>query len=307
MIAMEVSGKDDFHSFFPVSQVYLANEIILPGALQSTKLEAKKPFPHVVPLNGFSEGSKSLVALITGAAKRLGACIAIRLHEIGYNVLIHYNTSITESTALVQQLNSVRLNSAKLILGDLTHDSQKTSERIIDESLKAWGRLDLLVNNASQFHPTEVGKITQEEWNGLMESNLSAPFFLSQAAFPSLKASGGCIINLLDIHADRPLDNHSVYCTSKAALRMCTMALAKEFAPSVRVNGVSPGAILWPEQTMGVTLETKQAEILKKIPLNRKGEPSDVVEAVEFLARSSSAGYITGQVICVDGDRSLNQ
>ncbi|XP_078354558.1 uncharacterized protein LOC144639168 isoform X3 [Oculina patagonica] len=314
VIATEVCGKTDFWSFFPVSQVCLANEIrsngvengmILPGALKSKGSTVKIPFAHVTHLNGCSEQAYSPVALITGAAKRLGACIAKRLHETGYNVLVHYNTSVTEATDLVKQMNSVRSNSARQIQGDLKHDTQKTSQRIIDESLKAWGRLDLLVNNASQFQPTEVGKITQEDWNGLMETNLSAPFFLSQAAFPSLKTSRGCIINLVDIHGDRPLNNHSVYCISKAGLRMCTMALAKEFAPFVRVNGVSPGAILWPEQWKGVTVETKKAEILKKIPLSRRGEPGDIAEAVQFLA--CSAGYITGQVINVDGGRSLNQ
>lgn len=300
VIAREVSGKDDFRSFFPVNQLHAAN-----GFHAFTSTSTNKPFTHVVHSNEFSENTKSPVALVTGAAKRLGACIAKRLHETGYNVLVHYNKSISEARDLVQQMNSVRSNSARQIHGDFRQHTQKTSESVIEESLKPWGRLDLLINNASEFHPTEIGKITQEEWDELMEANLCAPFFLSQAAFCSLKAAGGCIINLLDIHADRPLEDHSVYCISKAGLRMCTMALAKEFSPFVRVNGVSPGAVLWPEKTNELALETKKADVIKKVPFNRMGEPSEIADAVEFLARSAS--YVTGHVICVDGGRSLNQ
>lgn len=315
LIATEVSGNDDFRSVFPVTQICSSNgahtngkedALILADKLKYIqKGTCKKPSNNELHLNGSAHREKNPVALVTGAARRLGACIATRLHEIGYSVLVHYNTSAEDATTLVQQLNSVRRDSARKIQANLAKDSHKTSQTIIEESLEAWGRLDVLVNNASQFYPTKAGEVTQQEWGELLETNLTAPFFLSQAAFPSLKASGGCIINLLDIHADRPLEKHSAYSISKAGLSMCTMALAKDFAPFVRVNGISPGAILWPEQMNEKSSGSKLTEILKRIPLNRKGESGDIAKAVEFLA--SSAEYITGQIIRVDGGRSLNQ
>ena len=237
-------------------------------------------------------------ALVTGAARRIGATIASRLHEEGATVAIHYRGSAQAATGLRDELNSRRENSAEIFQADLNDDRQLDS--LVQNVLQWSGRIDVLVNNASSFYPTPMGTVTSKQWNDLVGSNLKAPLFLSQAAMPALKSAGGCIINIVDIHAQRPLRDHVVYGAAKAGLAMLTRSLAKDLAPEIRVNGVAPGAILWPEDEM--TSETK-AKILGQVPLGRQGLPADIADAVIFLARD--AHYVTGQIISVDGGRSL--
>jgi len=238
-------------------------------------------------------------ALITGAAKRIGAQIARTLHEAGCDIIIHYRSSERAAKDLCKQLNDERPDSANCLQADL--DDIEKLGNVITQAVKFWGRLDILVNNASTFYPTPVGSITIENWDDLFNSNLKAPLFLSQAAIPHLKANNGCIINMVDIHALRPMRKHPVYCTAKAGLVMLTQSLARELGPDIRVNGVAPGAILWPDNDMGN--DTKNL-ILERTALKRPGEPEDIAKAVLFLARD--ADYITGQIIPVDGGRSLN-
>jgi pteridine reductase len=238
------------------------------------------------------------VALVTGAARRIGAAIVTRLHENGARVAIHYRGSADEAAALAQRLNEARPDSAATFQADLL-DTAKLPELVA--AVTDWGgQLDYLVNNASTFYPTPVGKITESEWTDLMGSNLKAPLFLSQAAAPALKTSGGVIINLVDIHSQRPLRDYTVYGPAKAGLAMLTRALAKDLAPHIRVNGVSPGAILWPEDGMS---EAAQQSILRQVPLGRAGDPSDIAGCVLYLLRDAT--YITGQIIAVDGGRSI--
>ncbi len=237
-------------------------------------------------------------ALITGAARRIGATIASRLHEAGASVAIHYRGSAQEATDLRDQLNAKRNNSAETFQADL--NDQKHIDSLVQDVLQWSGQLDVLVNNASGFYATPIGSITTDQWDDLIGSNLKAPLFLSQAAMYALKNSNGCIINIVDIHAQRPLRNHLVYGAAKAGLAMLTRSLAKDLAPEIRVNGISPGAILWPEDEM--TEDTKE-NILNQIPLARQGKPNDIADTVIFLARD--AHYITGQIIAVDGGRSL--
>lgn len=238
------------------------------------------------------------VALVTGAARRIGATIATRLQQAGANVAIHYRGSAQAAGDLRDRLNEDRRDSAKIFKADL--NDQRDLDALIAGVLNWSGRLDVLVNNASSFYPTPIGSITADQWDDLIGSNLKAPLFLSQAATPALKDSNGSIVNIVDIHAQRPLRDHPVYGAAKAGLAMLTRSLAKDLAPEIRVNGVSPGAILWPEDPM--TKDTKES-ILKQIPLARQGSPDDIAETVIFLARD--ANYITGQIIAVDGGRSL--
>lgn len=238
------------------------------------------------------------VALITGAARRIGAAIATRLHQSGADVAIHYRGSADEAAALADKLNAQRPDSASTFAADLT-DLEALRELV--DGVHDWHkRLDILVNNASSFYPTPIGEITEDHWDDLLGSNLKAPLFLSQAAAPSLRATNGVIINIVDIHAQRPLRNHAVYGAAKAGLAMLTRSLAKDLAPAVRVNGVAPGAILWPENDM--SNETKNV-ILGQIPLQRAGDPGDIADCVLYLARD--ADYVTGQIIAVDGGRSI--
>ena len=238
------------------------------------------------------------VALITGAARRIGAAIATTLHCNGANIAVHYRKSSADAEALVDRLNAERPDSAALFQADL-NDTEALPSLV--EKVVAWhGTLDVLVNNASSFYPTPPGEITQAHWDDLVGSNLKAPLFLSQAALPALRETRGAIINLIDVHAQRPLRNHAVYGSSKAGLAMLTRSLAKDLAPEIRVNGVSPGAILWPENGMDdATMET----ILKQIPLARPGQPEDIAGCVLYLVRD--AAYVTGQIIAVDGGRSI--
>ncbi|MDH3546011.1 MAG: pteridine reductase [Gammaproteobacteria bacterium] len=238
------------------------------------------------------------VALITGAARRIGAAIAARLHQDGAKVAIHYHESADAAAALADGLNSKRRDSAAIFQADLV-----ATTRLPDlvTAVIAWGgQLDILVNNASSFYPTPPGEITETQWDDLIGSNLKAPLFLSQAAMNELKKSGGVIVNLVDVHASRPLKNHAVYGSAKAGLAMLTRSLAKDLAPEIRVNGVSPGAILWPED--GMTEAVKKL-ILKQVPLGRTGTPEDIAGCVLYLVRDAS--YVTGQIIAVDGGRSV--
>jgi len=237
-------------------------------------------------------------ALVTGASRRIGAEIVRHLHAAGANVGIHYGKSVQEAEALRNKLNVRRRDSAAVFAADLA-DVEALPALV--EAFTAWsGTLDVLVNNASSFYPTELGTITESQWNELFASNLKAPLFLAQCAMPWLRDSCGTIINIVDIHARRPLRHHSVYGSAKAGLEMLTRSLAKDLAPEVRVNGIAPGAILWPKQ--GINAVEKQ-KILDQVPLQRLGQAADVAECVVYLA--GRASYITGQVIAVDGGRSL--
>jgi pteridine reductase len=237
-------------------------------------------------------------ALITGAARRIGAVIAARLHAAGASVGIHFNQSAEPAHALADSLNDLRPGSAKAFAADLVSSAQCSA--LMDAMLQWCGDLDVLVNNASSFYPTPLGSVTEEQWEDLVGSNLKAPLFLSQAAAHSLASRHGSIVNIIDIHAQRPLRDHAVYGVSKAGLAMLTRSLAKDLAPSIRVNGVSPGAILWPEDDM--SQQTKDS-IISQIPLARPGEPKDIAACVLYLV--SEAPYVTGQIIAVDGGRSL--
>jgi len=238
------------------------------------------------------------VVLVTGAARRIGAAIVTRLHENGARVAIHYRGSATEADELAGPLNASRSNSAATFQADLLDTGCLAT--LVDDVVDWGGRFDGLINNASTFYPTPVGSITEEHWIDLMGSNLKAPLFLSQAAAPHLRPTRGAIINLVDIHSQRPLRNHPVYGPAKAGLAMLTRALAKDLAPDIRVNGVSPGAILWPEEGMS---DSAQQSILRQVPLERPGNPADIAGCVLYLL--CDATYVTGQIIAVDGGRSI--
>ncbi|WP_119631765.1 pteridine reductase [Methylocaldum marinum] len=237
-------------------------------------------------------------ALVTGAARRIGAEIARRLHAAGYHIVLHYHQSAADAEALADELNSRREDSVKLLQADL-RETHKLNE-VVQRAAAAWGGLDVLVNNASGFYATPLGTVTEEQWSDLLSSNLKAPFFLAQAAVPCLRGRNGCIINIGDIYADRPLGDYSVYSLAKAGLAGMTRVLAKELAPDIRVNGVAPGAILWPEH---VADPIRNAEILARVPMKRAGQASDIAKAVLFLVED--APYVTGQILVVDGGRSL--
>lgn len=237
-------------------------------------------------------------ALVTGAARRIGAEIAEQMHAEGANVALHYRSSKEDAIALRDRLNDLRADSAEIFAADLLLTDRLPD--LVSQVVEWSGGLNILVNNASSFYPTPMGSISESDWTDLIGSNLKAPMFLSQAALPHLRENGGNIVNIVDIHARRPLSGHIVYGPAKAALEMLTKTLAKELAPEIRVNGVSPGAILWPEQ--GLAGDAKQS-ILDQIPLRRCGNPADIAGCVLFLVRD--AEYVTGQVIAVDGGRSL--
>lgn len=238
------------------------------------------------------------VVLITGAAHRIGATTAKLLHQNGMNIVLHYRGSREQAKAVQKELNDQRENSVILIQADLHITSGLPA--LIEESVKAWGRLDVLINNASSFYPTKMGKATEAQWDDLIGSNLKAPFFLSQAAAPHLKKSNGCIVNIVDIHADRPLKTFPIYSMAKAGLAMMTKSLACELGPEIRVNAVAPGAILWPENLD----EVAKQRIVSRTFLKRQGEPNDISKTILYLIKD--AGYVTGQIITVDGGRSLN-
>ena len=240
-------------------------------------------------------------ALITGAAKRIGAEISRMLHAEGMNIAIHYRSSEDEAQALCNELNALRGDSAIILQADLLNMGEL--QQLVKQAADYWEGLDALINHASSFYPTPVGSITEQQWDDLMGSNLKAPLFLSQAAAPWLISSRGNIINIVDVHGFRPMKAHPVYCAAKAGLAMLTQSLARELGPDVRVNGVAPGAIMWPESGLEEDPQTQQM-ILDRTALKRKGEPRDIAATVRFLLRD--ADYITGQVLPVCGGRTIN-
>lgn len=240
--------------------------------------------------------------LITGAGKRIGAACARLLHSEGYNIFLHYRSSASEAQQLCDQLNQQRADSAKIMQADLINMPEL--EAVARAAEMAWGGIDVLVNNASSFYPTAMTEVTEAQWDELLGSNLKAPFFLAKALAKTLADNKGCIVNIVDIHAERGLSGYPVYSIAKAGLAAMTKILAKELGPDVRVNGVAPGAILWPELGLPKDLsESAKLEILQRIILKRSGKPDDIAKAVLFMVKD--ADYITGQILTVDGGRTL--
>lgn len=242
--------------------------------------------------------NNSPVALITGSAHRIGACVARRLHALGYRVIIHYHSSEGAAGNQVDGYNTQRRGSAAMVGANLSDPDQLG--RLAKDATNCFGRLDVLVNNASRFHPTPLGEVTLTHWDNLVNTNLRAPFFLAQALGNELSKRNGCIVNITDVYGHRPLAAHPVYSMTKAGLIMLTRSLAKEMGPGVRVNAVSPGAILWPDSGLA---EDAKAEILQSTSLKRLGEPEDIAATAAFLIE---ADYITGQVVAVDGGRLIH-
>ena len=238
------------------------------------------------------------VALITGGARRVGAQIARTLHGAGAKVAVTYRNSAAEARELCEALEAERAGSALAVSATL--DDTQSLPALVDTVVGHFGRLDVLINKASSFYPTPLGKITEAAWTDLVESNLKAPIFLAQAAAPALRASRGVLINMVDIHARRPLRDHIVYCAAKAGLVMATMALARELGPEVRVTGIAPGPVMWPESGM---TESLKRQIIENTALKRPGSPSDIAGLVLYLVRDAT--YLTGQIIAVDGGRSF--
>ena len=238
------------------------------------------------------------VALVTGAAKRIGATIARRLHADGYDLALHYRSSKAEMDALVAELESTRAGSTLALQAELAEFDRLPE--LMAKTVGHFGRLDGLVNNASAYYATPIGEATPSQWDELFASNARAPFFLAQAAAPHLARQRGAIVNIVDIYAERQLRGHAVYCMAKAALAMATKALALELGPGVRVNGVAPGNVLWSENPVKAeTLDT----VLERTALQRQGEPGDIAEAVAWLLHGNR--YVTGQILAVDGGRTL--
>jgi pteridine reductase len=235
---------------------------------------------------------------ITGAAKRIGAACARLLHSEGCNVFLHYRSSEDDALQLCHELNQIRPNSAKTMQADLL--DMNALESLASAACEAWGSLDALINNASAFYPTAIADVTEQQWDELLGGNLKAPFFLVKALSKNLAKKNGCIVNIVDIHAERGLLGYPVYSIAKAGLAAMTKILAKELGPEVRVNGVAPGAILWPENDLS---EQARTDILQRVVLKRTGEPLDIAKTVLFLINDSD--YITGQIISVDGGRML--
>ena len=240
------------------------------------------------------------VVLVTGGARRVGAAICRRLHDEGARLLIHCNTSMDAASKLADELTSQRPGSVLVVQADLLVPSAR--DGLISSALAQFGRLDCLVNNASSFAPSSIGTIDEQQWSDSIGTNLQAPLFLSQAAAPALRASSGCIVNITDIHAERPLKNYVVYSIAKAGLAALTRSLALELGPAVRVNGVAPGSIIWPEHDTHFTAR-ERAEIISRSALKRVGDPADIAAAVKYLF--ADAPYVTGQIIAVDGGRSI--
>jgi pteridine reductase len=247
-----------------------------------------------------SESLSGKVVLVTGGAKRVGAAIVRLLHGEGASLMLHYRGSEREANALREELNAARSNSVALVQADLL-DVAGLSE-IVKNTVNRFERLDALVNNASAFFPTAVGEMTPASWDSLIGTNLRAPLFLSQAAAPHLKKTGGAIVNITDIHAERPLKNYVIYSVAKAGLAGLTRSLARELGPEVRVNGVAPGPIVWPDD--GSFDEVARQRVVSNTILRRTGEPDDIARAVYYFI--AEAPYVTGQIIAVDGGRSIN-
>ena len=240
------------------------------------------------------------VVLITGGAKRVGGAIARRLHASGASLMLHYHSAKSEAAELQRTLNAGRANSAATVQANLLNAAELPE--LVRTTVTRFGRLDVLVNNASSFHATPLGEIKIADWDDLMGTNLKAPLFLSQAAAPHLKAAGGCIVNIADIHADRPLKRYVVYSVAKAGLVGLTKSLARELGPEVRVNAVAPGPVMWPEDESFDELARQR--VISHTLLKRAGEPEDIANAVHYLV--VEAPYVTGQVLVVDGGRSVN-
>ena len=236
------------------------------------------------------------VALVTGAGRRVGARIARELHAAGMSVAVHCHRSREDADRLREAFEAARPGSATVVAADLLESG--AAEAVVAAAEERWGRLDVLVNNASSFYPTPIGEVTEAEWRDLVGSNLAAPFFLAQAAAPLLRAARGCIVNIADVYGHRPLAGHPVYSAAKAGLVMLTRALALELGPEVRVNSVSPGAVLWPENE-----DPERRRIIDAIALKRSGDPGDIARAALFLVRD--APYVTGQDLAVDGGRLI--
>ena len=236
-------------------------------------------------------------ALITGGAARIGAQIVKTLHHNQFNIIIHCNQSKDKAQLLCDELNSIRANSVEVISGNLNNIDE------IDSLVSSIKSIDLLVNNASVFYPKSVEDSEMKDWDDVININLKAPFFLSKGLSKTLSKNDGSIINIIDIHSERPLKKHAIYNISKAGLKMLTQTLAKELAPKIRVNGVSPGSILWPQDSAEISEDDKNL-MLERIALHRQGSPQDIADTVLFLANSN---YITGQIINIDGGRTLNQ
>jgi pteridine reductase len=245
-----------------------------------------------------NESLSGKAALVTGGARRVGAAISRRLHAAGANVLVHYRDSEADAVKLEAELNAVRPRSAVRLKAELL--APIAPRALVSAVLQSFGRFDILVNNASSFFPVDMGAIEPSHWEELLGSNLRAPLFISQEAAPELAKHEGSIVNIVDIHAERPLKGYPVYSIAKAGLAALTRSLAVELAPRVRVNGVAPGAITWPEDEQFDAAE--RSRILATTPLARMGSPQDIAQAVHFLA---AAPYITGQIIAVDGGRSV--
>ncbi|WP_262967018.1 pteridine reductase [Methylobacter psychrophilus] len=236
--------------------------------------------------------------LITGAAKRIGATCARLLHSQGCNVFLHYRSSKEAALQLCYELNQLRPDSAYMMQADLLN--REELEALVSEACMAWGKIDVLVNNASSFYPTTMAGVTEQQWDELMGCNLKAPFFLAKLLTETLADNKGCIVNIVDIHAERGLKNYPVYSIAKAGLVAMTKILAKELGPVIRVNGIAPGAILWPDNELS---EQEKQDILQRIALRRNGEPDDIARALWFLIKD--ADYMTGQILTIDGGRTL--
>jgi pteridine reductase len=247
-----------------------------------------------------TEALKNKVVLVTGGARRLGAAICRRLHGSGAELFVHYRSAADEARALQAELNAKRGHSLALAQADLLKVS--AAPELIKAAVKEFGRLDAVINNASTFYPTPVGEITEKEWDDLIGTNLKAPLFLAQAATAELRKTHGSIVNIIDIHAELPMRNHAVYTAAKGGLLALTRALARDLAPEIRVNGVAPGTILWPEDEAWRD-EVARQRIINQTALKRIGEPEDIAAAVQFLI--ADAPYVTGQIISVDGGRSI--
>jgi pteridine reductase len=269
------------------------------AAIEPCTRSADNPvsFPGMPDSNDYAS-LEDKVILITGGARRVGAEIVRTLHGAGARVLIHHRSSVEAAAALAGELNRARPGSAALHRSDLL--GAGAPEGLVAAAVAEFGGVDVLVNNASSFAPTSVGEISRAQWDDLIGTNLKVPLFLSQAAVPSLAARQGLILNIIDIHGLRPLKDYPVYSTAKAGLAMLTRALARELGPRIRVNGIAPGPVLWPEAGMDPQLKR---EIIDKTALKRHGNPADVARTALFLARD--APYITGQIIAVDGGRSI--
>lgn len=245
--------------------------------------------------------TKNKVVLITGGAKRVGAAICRELHAQGAQLMVHYNTSTSEARALQAELNLRRANSVAIIQGNLLNVA--VLPNLVNETIKHFGRLDAVINNASAYYPTEIGQINEENWQDLIGSNLKAPVFLTQAAAPELRRNHGCIINITDMHIERPKKGYIVYSVAKAGLVTLTKSLAQELSPEVRVNAVAPGPVQWPESNPQFD-EVYRQRVINQTLLKRVGEAEDVAKAVKFLIYD--APFVTGHVLTVDGGRSLN-